>query len=194
MIEAPEPSIDGVCSVHADREADAGTCGRCGSFMCGECLHEGTERALCEACFERIESPDAVRRLPIFAIVMMAHGGIILLMGLFFTIYAFSLGVSFSSMDPPSGSTPEAAALLPGMMTGLLGIMALVHVGVGLLQLVAGFQVLKYRMRGLAVVALVSGLATFIGCYCGITSVTLLIVGLVVLFQDDVSRRFEIGG
>lgn len=191
MSDAQAQPTAGLCSVHSERVADAGTCARCGSFMCADCLHEGTGSALCEPCFERVDSTDAVRRMPVFAIVMMTHGGLIVLLGLVFVIYAFSLGVSFGSMEPPAASD-AAQTLLPTMLTGMMSVMGLVHLGAGLLQLVAGYQLLKFRFRWLTVTALVAGLSTFLGCYCGVTSLALLIVGLVVLFHSDVSKRFEL--
>lgn len=57
----------------------------------------------------------------------------------------------------------------------------------------AGIQNFRYRRRVLGIVSQVCGLASMFGCYCGPTSIMLLIYGLIVYLNPAVQAAFEMG-
>lgn len=181
-----------LCAVHPERPADAGICSRCGTYLCTECRVPGSEPPLCVDCEKRESNATLVRQVPALGIVTVIHGGLVLLLGLFLLIYGVSLAVSFSSMPEPAPIDPNlpSAGVFEGIMTWTMLGLGLLHGLVGALQLVAGFYVRTFRRRALGVVALLLGVLTVFGCYCGPTAIALIVWGLIVLLSGPVGDRF----
>lgn len=177
------------CAAHEDRAADAGTCSRCGSFMCAECRQD-LEPPLCRSCLDRIDESRAVAHVPVFAIVLMVHGALVLAMGLMLVVYGASLLWSFGTMPEAEQMPPGPLSMMPGMLIGTMIAEAALHLLVGGLQFWAGWRVRTYRSRGFGIAAGVLGLLTVLGCYCLPTSLAMLVWSLVVLLRDDVAQRF----
>ena len=83
---------------------------------------------------------------------------------------------------------------------GILTVLSVVYLVLGLavfasgvLSVFGGVRALKYRGRTLVVVALCANLVPMFTCYCAPTSMGLMIYGLIVLFNADVARAFELG-
>lgn len=181
-----------LCAVHPDRAADAGTCSRCGSFLCAECRVPGSDPPLCVECEKRASSTPLVRQVPILGIATMVHGGLVLLAGLFMLVYGISLAVSFSSMPEPVPIDPDAPRpeMIEGIMTWTMLALGAAHTTVGGLQLFAGFRVRGFRGRIVAIVSFLLGVLTVFGCYCAPSSLGLLVWGLIVLLHGPVAARF----
>jgi hypothetical protein len=187
-----EPETRALCAVHPERAADAGICSRCGTFLCAECRAPGTEPAVCVECEKRASKAGLVRQVPALGITMMVHGGLVLLLGIFLLVYGVSLAVSFGSMPEPAPIDPSAPGpqMMEGIMTWTMLGLGVVHALVGVLQLVAGFYVRASRGRVLGIVALLLGILTVFGCYCGPTALALIVWGLIVLLSGPVGDRF----
>lgn len=184
-VDAAAASEHALCAAHTDRAAVA-TCARCGSFMCDACRSEAMP-SLCIPCVHRLEQGRFVSQVPIFAIVMMVHGALMVGVGLIMLISGVVLGVEFlRTSDEALPGDP----VMSGFVFGMFGIIALTHVVPGLLQLRAGYRLRSFRSRTLGLVALSAGVATVFGCYCAPTSIALLIWGVVVLANRDVIARF----
>jgi hypothetical protein len=63
----------------------------------------------------------------------------------------------------------------------------------GLINIMGGIPMMRYRYRTFVIVALFSNVATFASCYCLPTSLGLMIWGLIVMFQKDVAEAFTMG-
>ena len=66
-------------------------------------------------------------------------------------------------------------------------------IGVGGLNIAAGIKNLKYRSRTLGIAALCLGIVPVFTCYCAPTAIGILIYGLIIYLNRDVSRAFEMG-
>ena len=128
-----------------------------------------------------------VPQVTVVSILMIVQGSLVSLAGLFLLF----LGPAMFSLN---GSTHRAQeeqfiTVLGGIYILLGGLL----VGVGGLNIVAGIKNLKYRGRTLGITALsLGGLAIF-GCYCAPTAIGLLIYGLIIYLNQDVSRAFAMG-
>lgn len=178
------------CAVHPDQPADAGVCPRCGNFMCTGCVVQGSE--VCATCHARLYYDPITRHLKPLAIVLMVHGGLILLGGMFALAYGAAMAGALPSMSQPISAHGPAALTGAVLVWALVGEGAL-HLMVGALQGWAGWRIRQYRSRWLGLTALLAGLLTMLGCYCLPTSVALLVWGLIVLLNPAVVERFDSG-
>lgn len=175
------------CALHPDAIADAGTCARCGSFMCGACGASGFAQPICRACALRLRGGRFVSQVPALGIVMMIHGAMILSLGIFLVVYgAFFAAAAYDTPNPLAGPAEVIAQLVVSSMVGI-GLLQFLP---GVLQIVAGWRARTYHSRGFAIAALVAGLLAMITCYCAPTSIAMLVWGLVVLLGKDVAARF----
>ena len=187
---APGHAEDGGarCAVHPDLAAAAGTCERCGNFMCGGCLSAAPNRRLCVGCFELSVGKGRVAQLPVLGILMAVHGGLLLALGLMnLATYLMMFPMMESIMtQSPDLSQGEAEGFIWAVLaaTGLASVAS--HFIPGILQIVAGVRVRKRKSRTLAIVGLVFGLASMLGCYCFPTSLAMLVWGMIVLLDPDV--------
>jgi hypothetical protein len=171
--------------VHLDRAAES-TCIRCGNYACHECFGARPD-GLCAPCRLRTgPHPDDLGQVRLVAAFSIAHGVILLLVALMYLL----VGGMF--LAAPELRTPQGPDDPPvEMIFGLIAMLALVHLIPAILQIVAGIQLFRVRGRWLALIAFVSGVGTFMGCYCIPTSVALAIWGMVVLGNAQVRAAFE---
>jgi hypothetical protein len=181
----------GLCARHADRPSVV-RCTRCGDNLCAACADERVD-GVCRACIERLSGRGKVPHVEWLAIVTMVHGGLMVAYAVFLLAYGAVFGITLSgvALEPPPGEPAPPPGLLAGIVTGTLLLMALGMLIPGLLQLVGGWFMRQFRYKPFAIVALVSGLASIIGCYCFPTSLALCVWGAIVLFDHDVGQRFE---
>jgi hypothetical protein len=81
----------------------------------------------------------------------------------------------------------------PQVMAGLMIFIGLPGLVCGSLRLVAGIFNLRFRRRGLGMIALGIGLATVFTAYCAPTAIALAIYGLIVYVNESVAKAFEMG-
>jgi hypothetical protein len=175
------------CALHPDAIAAAGTCGRCGSYMCAACAADGFGQPMCRACARRLLGGRFVSQVPALGIVMMIHGAMILSLGILLVVYGlFFAAATYDTPNELAAPTELIAQLVVSSMVGI----GLLHFLPGVLQIVAGWRTRTYRSRGFAIAALGAGLLAMVGCYCAPTSIAMLIWGLVVLLGKDVVARF----
>jgi hypothetical protein len=136
-------------------------------------------------------------QIRVVAIMLIVHGSMLLLAGIFFLIMAaFLPGIITSSQQVQAapanqnGPTPEQ---LSKLLTGTYLVMGLAAFLPGLLQLVAGIRNLYPKGRTLGIIALFSGLLSVASCYCAPTSLGLLVYGLIIYFNPTAVRAFELG-
>jgi len=136
-------------------------------------------------------------QIRVVAIMLIVHGSMLLLAGIFFLIMAaFLPGIITSSQQAqaapanPNGPTPEQ---LSNLLTGTYVVMGLAAFLPGLIQLFAGIRNLYPKGRTLGIIALFSGLLSVASCYCAPTSLGLLVYGLIIYFNPTAVRAFELG-
>lgn len=178
----------GQCARHPERAA-ALRCSRCGDNLCEGCAAERID-GVCKSCIELLSSRGKVAHVEWLAIVTMVHGGLLTMYALLLALYGVVFGATLGQVEPTRADAPP-----PQVMAGLIGgtmlVMMLGQLVPGVLQLVAGWYMRKFRYRALAVGALLSGVLSAIGCYCLPTAALLIVWGLIVLFDDSVAKRFE---
>ena len=136
-------------------------------------------------------------QIRVVAIMLIVHGSMLLLAGIFILIMAaFMPGIIASSQQAqaapanPNGPTPEQ---LSKFLTWGYVLVGMAVVLPGLLQLVAGIRNLYPKGRTLGIIALFSGLLSIPFCYCAPTSLGLLVYGLIIYFNPTAVRAFELG-
>ena len=78
-------------------------------------------------------------------------------------------------------------------MALVYGVSGAAMATIGLLNLISGVMVARFRGRTVAIVALSCGLLTILNCFCLPTSAALFIYGLIVLLNDPVRLAFKYG-
>jgi hypothetical protein len=123
-----------------------------------------------------------VGQVKLVGILMIVHGITVAIMG---GLYA-ALGSMFMFFTPPAGGggpPPELFLVVYGVIGGAILIC-------GILTSIAGYRVMTLRNRVFGLVALFLNVVPLISCYCAPTSIAMMVYGLIVLFQPDVSRAF----
>jgi len=124
-----------------------------------------------------------VGQVKIVGILMIIHGILVLLVGGGLAAFAVYM---VTSMPAPPGGGPE-----PYIVFGLYLALGLMFLVCGILNAVAGVRVMAFRNRVLGLVALFSNVLVLMSCYCAITAIGMMIYGLIVLFNSEVARAFE---
>jgi hypothetical protein len=127
-----------------------------------------------------------VTQVPVVSILMMVHGGMLIFMGLLLSAAGPFL---FFIAQNDQGAHPPDKTMMSVMAGGYL-VYGIVVVIVGVLHIFAGIRCRRFRGRVLALVALFCNLLTLMTCYCMPTSVGMMVYGLIVFFNGDVTRAF----
>jgi|SoiMethySBSTD1v2_1073268.scaffolds.fasta_scaffold194602_2 hypothetical protein len=128
-----------------------------------------------------------VGQVKIVGILMIVHGLTVMIMG---GILA-ALGIMMAGAAPPGGGGPGGPpdpVIFVIIYIAWGGVIA----ACGLLNSVAGFRVMTFHNRILGLIALFSNILALLSCYCALTAIGMMIYGLIVLFQPDVARAFEL--
>jgi hypothetical protein len=129
-----------------------------------------------------------VGQVKIVGILMVVNGFTVVLAG--GTLAAFGSWVMFAMPAPPAGAGGPPAELLTAIYIALGGMV----IACGLLQVVAGYRVMTFRNRVLGLVALFLNILVFLLCNCALTAIAMMVYGLIVLFNSEVARAFEMVG
>jgi hypothetical protein len=138
-----------------------------------------------------------VNHVTVVAILMIVQGFLEVGMGLLYIVMAFVMPALFQQAQMQQqgqvGAPPGLPAGFAAIMAGIYGGMGAAGLFAGVLRVVAGFRNIGYRGRVFGMVAMIFGLISLGTCYCSITSVALLIYGMIVYSNGDVIRAFELG-
>lgn len=167
------------------------TCARCGDHLCEACAAERVGE-LCAGCHDLLAHRGKVPHVQWLAVVTMVHGAMLLAFGALLVVYGGVLGVYLARVQTTRADAPDGDVVAAVVAVAVF-LMAVGQLLPGVLQILAGWYAREFRHRIFALVALASGLLSVVGCYCLPTSIALLVWGLVVLFDDAVVRRFEVG-
>jgi hypothetical protein len=127
-----------------------------------------------------------VGQVKIVGILMLVHGiTVILFGGLRIVLDAMTLATAPPPAAGPGGGFDPVIFVVISIAWGVL--IALL----GVLNAIAGFRVMYFRNRVLGLVALFTNLIVLLTCCCAFTAIGMMIYGLIVLFQSDVSHAFD---
>ena len=138
-----------------------------------------------------------VHHVAALGILTIVQGALVTLMGLFL----IGMAAVVPAMIKAQGGFPNQPGMpqrpMPAEMEWVLlavyGGAGVIAVALGVLNIVGGIGVMRFRGRILGIVALSSGLLSIFGCYCFPTALGLFIYGLIVLLNGPVKRAFEMG-
>jgi hypothetical protein len=127
-----------------------------------------------------------VGQVKVVGILMIVHGMTVAIMGVIYAL-ASSAFMFFTPPPPPGGGGPPAELFM-----AIYIAIGVVIFSCGVLNSVAGYRIMNLRNRVLGLIALFANLVPLLTCYCAPTSIAMMVYGLVVLFQPDVGRAFEL--
>lgn len=136
-----------------------------------------------------------VNHVRVVAILMMVQAGLEVVMGLFLVVMAVVVPFVFMEgieQDANFQQGPFGPDTFRWFMVAMYGGMGAAHLLVGALHGYAGFRNYRFQSRNLGIVALASGFATVLGCYCLPTAFALTIYGLIVYLNGPVAAAFEL--
>jgi hypothetical protein len=132
-----------------------------------------------------------VPQVHVVSILMIVNGSLASLMGILLSVLGPAM-FAMISMEQRGRPMPGDEQMLLGIISGVYLILGLLVLTAGVLNIVAGARSLKLRGRGLALTALFLNIIPLFTCYCLPTSLGLMIYGLIVFFNHEVARAFEL--
>src|SRR6476620_6698932 len=124
-----------------------------------------------------------VGQVRVVGILMIVHGVTVIIMG---GLVAFAGAWILGAGPAGGGGGPDARII--SVIYIAFGSLILVC---GALNALAGIRLITYRNRVLGLVALFTNVLVLLTCYCAPTAIGIMIYGLIVLFNADVARAFE---
>jgi len=138
-----------------------------------------------------------VHHVPALGILTIVQGGLVTLLGLFLTGLAILVPYLLNANGGFGGPAGMQGRPMPPearwVMMAAYGVSGILAVALGVLNIVGGVRMLKFRGRIFGIVSLSVGLLSIVGCYCFPTALGLFIYGLIVLLNEPVKRAFEMG-
>ena len=129
-----------------------------------------------------------VGQVTVVSILMIVQGSLVSLIGLFLMI----LGPAMFALSG-AGHQSDDERIISGVGGAVYLLFGGALVAAGGLNIVAGIKNLKYRSRTLGIAALAIGGLAILTCYCAPTAIGLMIYGLIIYLNQDVSRAFQMG-
>jgi hypothetical protein len=136
------------------------------------------------------------RQVPVIAILMLVQAALEILAGGIFLLAAAFVPEILDQAQKQGGGPGG----MPGMPFGikefartLYIIFATAALLAAPLRVVAAIKNFRYRGRGLGIAALFVGGLSIGTCYCAPTSIGVMIYGLIVYFNGDTARAFQLG-
>lgn len=134
----------------------------------------------------RNASSGLVHQVGILGILLIVHGVLLLAVaagGLFIAIIA----PSALATAQDEAFDQQATATLVMMIYGGMGGLALI---VGIVQILSGIRLFRFRSRVFGIVAISMGVVVWLTGVCALSGIPLMIYGFVVLLNRDVIRAF----
>ncbi|HYV36259.1 MAG TPA: hypothetical protein VE988_11180 [Gemmataceae bacterium] len=130
-----------------------------------------------------------VRQIPILGILLIVNGVLIGLMG----ILVIALGPFLYYVEKSSHKTMHPEKQTENMIfIAVLASMGALILVIAMLHVIAGFKCRRYRGRVFALVTVFTNIL-LLPTSCSVTSIGMLVYGLIVLFNNESIRAFEMG-
>ncbi|MEX0825012.1 MAG: hypothetical protein WD119_02545 [Pirellulaceae bacterium] len=131
-----------------------------------------------------------VQQVPVFAILLMVHGGIVILMGLGLGVIAAVIPMS-AAANNAQGMDADEEMMLRFVSIGY-GVAAAGIGVIGVIHLWSGWKTFLYQRRILGFVGIGAAFFSSLTCYCALTGIPLGIWGLILLLHPDVQHAYEL--
>lgn len=131
-----------------------------------------------------------VNQVKVVSILMIVQGGLATVMGLLYAIAGPSLMAFVISQEKNVRAADKQALTVVTVYYLTSGLLAIVA---GALNIFGGIRGLKFRSRTFLIVSLFANVLALATCYCIPTSIGVMIYGLIVIFNADVAKAFELG-
>jgi hypothetical protein len=125
------------------------------------------------------------------AILMILNGSLQLLLGVMFVGMLVFMAVV--TLRDEAGDSPPGERLSLAIMVVFYVGLGLVLLLAGVLSILAGRRARTFRSRRFVLIGLFANAAVLPTFYCAPTSIGLLIYGVLVFYNPDVVRAFELG-
>lgn len=133
-----------------------------------------------------------VSQVRIVCILQIIHGVMLSLMGLLLAAMGPVMFAILRTERNHAPVDPEEEIFMTVMPIVYL-VMGLPALIAGVLNIIAGIRALRFRGRTFWMIALIANGAGFTTCYCIPTAAGVMGYGLVVCFDSDVIKAFELG-
>jgi hypothetical protein len=133
-----------------------------------------------------------VGQVHVVSILMIVNGALVSLMGVVLAAVGPTMFAMIALDKRGGGLRPQDEGIL-AFLSAFYVALGLMVLAAGVINIVAGARSVKFRGRGLALTALFFNLVPMPTCYCLPTCLGIMIWGLIVFFQADVARAFELG-
>jgi hypothetical protein len=138
-----------------------------------------------------------VNQVPVIGILMIVNGALCALYGVLLifigpflsSIFEFQAGQMPPQAQPQMQQAQQMFQIVSVVYIVLGSVVALA----GVMNIAGGISAIRYRSRGFVITALFFNILPLFTCYCLPTSLGLMIWGLIVMFQADVTHAFQLG-
>jgi hypothetical protein len=120
---------------------------------------------------------------------MIINGCLVALMGMLYTIMGPAM---FAMMEMDKQNVRQDDKIVLGVMSGVYLGCGAVLLAIGVMHVISGIMALRYKGRVFAIVTLFTNIITLLTCYCAITGIAVLIFGLIVFFNSEVTETFRL--
>jgi hypothetical protein len=134
-----------------------------------------------------------IQQMPVYSILLMIHGGLVLLLALGLAVLAavIPFGISLEGGADGAGIDDEERMMLYFMTFGY-GLAAAGTGAIALVQFWAGWRGFRFRNRILGFCGVGAAFLCSLSCYCAPTGISLGIWGLILLLNPDIQHAFEL--
>ncbi len=132
-------------------------------------------------------------QVPVYSILLMVHGGLVLLLGLALGGFAAVIPIGLSFEEGGNGAEMDDQDRMMMYVVAIgYGVMAAGTIVIALVQFWAGWRGYRFRNRVLAFCGVGAAFLSSLSCYCAPTGIALGIWGLILLLNPDIKHAFEL--
>ena len=134
--------------------------------------------------------PSTVQHLMVVSILQIVVGALELLVSAILAVYTGILGaMSTGAIEMPEGE--EEALFVFGIISAVMLFFGSAIFIAAVLRIWAGIAGFKFKRRKMAIFASVLGMTSALTMYCSVFSIGMLIYGLIIYFDRNVKRAYE---
>ena len=134
--------------------------------------------------------PSTVQQVMVVSILQIVVGALELLVSAILAVYTGILGaMSTGAIEMPEGE--EEALFVFGIISAVMLFFVSAIFIAALLRIWSGIAGFKFKRRKMAIFASVLGMTSALTMYCSVFSIGMLIYGLIIYFDRNVKRAYE---
>ena len=134
--------------------------------------------------------PSTVQQVMVVSILQIVVGALELLVSAILAVYTGILGaMSTGAIEMPEGE--EEALFVFGIISAVMLFFGSAIFIAAVLRIWSGIAGFKFKRRKIALFASVLGMTSALTMYCSVFSIGMLIYGLIIYFDRNVKRAYE---